>query len=406
MSRVSAPWEDDLLEGWRATARAMMAALGSPNGSTAEVPAMWRPFAAGWEVAAHCVPSHARPAFGIDAVEIDGRRVAVEETVRRTTPFVDLLHFAKAEGAAGPRVLVVAPLSGHFATLLRDTVATLLIDHDVFLTDWRNARDVPVGEGAFGVDDQIDTVIDFLREIGPGVHVVAVCQPCVEVVAAVALMAEDDDPATPRSTTLIAGPIDTRISPTRVDELARRHPIEWFEQTLVETVPDGLAGAGRRVYPGRLQIGAFMAMNPARHLGAQIGLWRDLAVGDFDRAGATRRFYDDYLAVLDLPAEFYLETIARVFQEHRLAEGRFDHRGRRVDPAAIRRTALLTVEGERDDVCGRGQTAAAAALLTSLPAARKRHHLQAGVGHYGVFSGRHWRDEVAPLVAATIAAAD
>jgi polyhydroxyalkanoate depolymerase len=348
------------------------------------------------EIIARCGLTHRRPAFGISSVTVDGREVAVREEAVHTTPFGTLLRFRKDTDAVQPRVLLVAPLSGHFATLLRATVQTMLADHDVFITDWHNARDVPARHGPFGLDEYTDHLIDFLAVMGPGAHVVAVCQPCVPALAAAAIMAEDDHPAAPNSLTLMAGPIDARVSPTMVNDLAAGRPIEWFERNVIAIVPQRFPGAGRRVYPGFLQVAAFMRMNPDRHRAAFRRLYDDIVSGNDERAGATKAFYDEYFAVLDLTAEFYLETVAEIFQEHSLARGCLEWRGRRVDPAAITRTALLTVEGERDDICGVGQTAAAHDLCTALPAARRRQHLQAGAGHFGVFSGSRWEREVYP----------
>jgi polyhydroxyalkanoate depolymerase len=303
-----------------------------------------------------------------------------------------------------PRVLVVGPMSGHFTTLIRPTIKTLLSDHDVYVIDWHNARDIPAAHGPFGLDQYIEHVMDALRHLGPDMHVVAVCQPAVPVLAAVALLAEDDDPAQPASVTLMAGPIDTRVNPNRVNTSATAKPLSWFERRVVDTVPARYAGAGRRVYPGVVQLTAFMSMNPRRHLTAHARMYRDLVTGNAARAATTRAFYDEYGAVMDVPAEFYLETVGRVFQQHEFPQGRFTWRGRRVDPGAIRHTALLTVEGANDDICSPGQTEAAHRLCTGLPEERKRHHLQEKVGHYGVFSGSRWEAEVYPVVREFIAA--
>ncbi len=332
--------------------------------------------------------------------------VRVREEAADVTPFGTLLHFAKDIDVTLPRVLVVAPLSGHFATLLRDTVATLSADHDVYLTDWHNARDVPVAEGRFGFDDYTASIIRFLQVMGPGAHVVAVCQPCVAALAATAVMAEGHDPATPRSLTLMAGPVDARINPTMVNDLATSQPLSWFERNVITSVPGRYAGAGRAVYPGFMQLSAFVSMNVSRHVRAHRQLYKDLARGDVAAAELTKNFYDEYFAVLDIPAEFYLETVHRVFQEFLLARGELTHEGRAVHPAAINRTALLTVEGERDDICSVGQTVAAHDLCTSVKPSRRRHHLQAGVGHYGVFSGRRWQGQIYPLVRNVILAND
>ena len=342
--------------------------------------------------------THHRPSYRIDAVPVGNRIVPVTEQLVLSLPFGNLIHFAKDVEAPQPKMLLVAPLSGHFATLLRDTVATLLRDHDVYVADWRNARDIPLSAGRFGFDDYVDYVIRFLEEIGPGAHVIAVCQPCVQALAAVAIMSEDKNPATPRSMTLMGGPVDTRISPTVVNELAVSHSLDWFKKNMVHTVPIQHAGWRRKVYPGFLQLTAFMSMNLGRHMQKHRELYQDLADGRDAEAAAIRTFYDEYFAVLDLPAEFYIETVDMVFQRALLAKGELEWRGRKVNPAAIRRTALLTVEGERDDICAVGQTAAAHDLCTGLRPHLKRHHLQPGVGHYGVFSGRKWENQIYPVV--------
>jgi poly(3-hydroxybutyrate) depolymerase len=361
-------------------------------------PELLRHLYAGLALLAETALTHERPEFGIASVALGGASVAVTERAADETPFATLLHFQKAAAPEQPRVLLVAPMSGHFATLLRETVAVMLPEHDVYITDWKNARDVPPGAGRFGFDDFVDHVIRFLQRLGPGAHVVAVCQPAVAVLAAVAVMAEDGNPATPRSMTLMAGPIDTRVNPTKVNQLAQSHGIEWFERRLIGTVPWRYRGAGRRVYPGFVQLAAFMTMNFDRHVGAHVRQFRALLAGDAATAAAHRRFYAEYFAVMDLPAEFYLETVERIFQAHELPLGRLYWRGDLVRPAAIRRTALLTVEGERDDICAIGQTLAALELCSGISVDRKRHHLQTGVGHYGVFSGRRWAQEIYPCV--------
>ena len=274
----------------------------------------------------------------------------------------------------------------------------MLQDHDVYITDWHNARDVHLREGGFGLDDYIDHMMRYIRAIGPGTHLVAVCQPCVAALAATALMAEDDDPAQPRSLTLMAGPVDCRVNPTGVNTLATSKPIAWFEKNLISTVPLPHKGYMRRVYPGFVQLGAFMSMNLERHQNAFKDLYRYLVEGELDKADTIRVFYDEYLAVNDLPAEFYLETVEKVFQSYDLARGVLQYRGRTVDPAAIRRTALMTVEGERDDICSIGQTVAAQDLCPNIRPYRKTHHVQTGVGHYGVFSGRMWNQQIYPRV--------
>jgi poly(3-hydroxybutyrate) depolymerase len=346
--------------------------------------------------------THTRPAYGIHSVVIDGAEVPVREEAAVIAPFGTLLHFRKDTTEVHPPVLLAAPLSGHFSTLLRETIRTLLRDHDVYVTDWHNARDVPLWHGGFGLDEYTLQMIRFLEAIGPGVHMVAVCQPCVAAVAATALMSEDDNRATPRSLTLMAGPVDCRINPTTVNKLANDRSIGWFERNLISHVPWPHAGMMRRVYPGFLQLGAFMSMNPHRHKQQFVKLYEHLVDGELDQADAIRTFYDEYLAVNDLPAEFYLETVERIFQTHDLPRGELTVGDRKVRPAAIRRTALLTVEGERDDICAVGQTVAAQDLCTGVRPYLKIHHLQAGVGHYGVFSGSRWNTQIYPRVRETI----
>lgn len=354
--------------------------------------------AAAYEIVSRAHLTHHRPPFGIATTRVGNEIVAVTEEAAKVTPFATLLRFAKPSPLPQPRLLLVAPLSGHFATLLRNTVETLLPEHDVYITDWHNAREVPISAGRFGFDEYVEHLIDFLDVIGPGAHIIAVCQPCVQALAAAAVMAKSQHRAAPRTMTLMAGPVDTRVNPTAVNKLAMEKPIEWFERNLIASVPWGFKGATRRVYPGFVQLSAFMSMNFDRHLQAHMDLFDHLAAGDQAKAEAIKTFYDEYCAVLDLPAEFYLETVRWIFQEARLATGTLEFQGKRVNPAAIRRTALLTVEGERDDICAVGQTLAAHDLCTSIRPSRRRHHLQPGAGHYGVFSGRKWQQQIYPLV--------
>lgn len=388
----------DLLSPSQLVARTAASYLGHGWMNWSPLPSA-RKWAANWELFSRIRLTHHRPDFGITSVQVGEQWLPVREEVVHRTPFATLLRFAR-EGAPAdqPRVLVAAPLSGHFATLLRDTVRTLLADHDVYITDWHNARHVPCSDGPFGLDEYIEHLIGFMHRIGAGSHVLAVCQPCVPVLAAVAVMAEDDDPAQPLSMTLMAGPVDTRVNPTAVNDLANSKTIEWFDLNLVHSVPARFAGAGRRVYPGFLQLAAFMGMNPERHRKAFADLHAHIVAGETEKADATRAFYDEYFAVNDLTAEFYLQTVRLVFQEHALPLGELRYRGRRVRPEAIRRTALLTVEGERDDICAIGQTVAAHDLCRHLAPWRKHHHVQLGVGHYGVFSGRRWQQQIYPRV--------
>ena len=390
------------VRNWAGTA---LQAIGQPLAGVTDN-AVLRNLTAAYDLIARAGLTHARPAFGIDSVTVGNREVAVHERAALTTPFGTLLHFKKDIDVAQPRVLLVAPLSGHFATLLRGTVRTMLPEHDVYITDWHNVRDVALLHGRFGFDEYIEHLIRFLETIGPPAHVVAVCQPCVAVLVAAAVMAQRGNAAQPRSMTLMAGPIDTRVNPTKVNDLAKSKPIEWFEKNLIATVPLRYPGAFRRVYPGFVQLAAFMSMNIERHLKAHRELYDNLANGELEKAKVTKAFYDEYFAVLDLSAEFYLETVRLVFQDHALPMGMLDYQGERVEPRAIKRTMLLTVEGERDDICAVGQTAAAHELCSGLRPYLKRHHMQPGVGHYGVFSGNRWNNQIYPLLKNVILASE
>lgn len=356
------------------------------------------------EIVAGSRPTHVRPEWGIESVTIAEQTVDVDVTPVLTTPFASLLHFATPGVTGRTPVLLVGPISGHFATLLRPTVRTLLADHDVYVLDWHNARDIPADEGRFGLDEYIDHVLAAMRHLGPGHHAMAVCQPAPLVLAAVAVLAAVDDPAQPRSVTLMAGPIDTRVNPNKINQLADRRPLSFYERFLVSRVPRQYAGAGRRVYPGLAQLTAFMSMNARRHLGSHLDLYRALVAGDGATAERIRGFYDEYGAVMDVPAEFYLETLQHVFMEHDLPRGEFVWRGYRVDPSVITGTALLTIEGADDDMCSPGQTEAAHRLCTGIPERDHHHHLQAGVGHYGVFAGSRWNSEIYPVFREFVAA--
>jgi poly(3-hydroxybutyrate) depolymerase len=395
--------QSDIMSPVRAWA-SMAAGSGNPP-LLSDHPAL-RNLTAVYELIARAGLTHTRPPFGIDTIAVGNREVEVHEEAAATTPFGTLLHFKKDIATVQPRVLLVAPLSGHFSTLLRATVRTMLPDHDVFITDWHNARDVPLTAGRFGMDEYTDHLIKFLETMGPGSHVLAVCQPCVAVLAAASVMAQAGNPAQPRSMTLMAGPIDTRVNPTKVNDLARKHTIEWFERTLTASVPLRYPGAFRRVYPGFVQLVAFMSMNIERHVKAHKELYDNLAAGELEKAAVTKAFYDEYFAVLDLTAEFYLETVKLIFQDYALPLGKLEWHGQRVDPSAIRKTMLLTVEGERDDICAVGQTVAAQDLCSKLRPYLKRHHMQAGVGHYGVFSGKRWETQIYPLLKNVILSSD
>jgi polyhydroxyalkanoate depolymerase, intracellular len=357
-----------------------------------------RAIAAGAELMERTTRRYAKPQFDLPTTPIDGVEVPVREVVVYQKPFCDLLHFQRQTDRRDPRVLVVAPMSGHYATLLRGTVETMLPDHDVYITDWVDARDVPLSEGPFTLDDYIDTIVELLHFLGADTHVLAVCQPSVPVMAAVALMAAGQDPRQPSSMVLMGGPLDTRINPTKVNQVATSKPLSWFENSVIQTVPFVHAGRGRRVYPGFLQLQGFMSLNPERHVGEHVKLFQNMVRGDGDSAEKHREFYDEYLAVMDLPAEYYLETIRAVFQDHDLPEGRMTSRGRKVDPGLIRHTALMTIEGEKDDITGIGQTEAAHRMCANLPDSMRKHLLAAKVGHYGVFNGRRWREEIYPHV--------
>jgi poly(3-hydroxybutyrate) depolymerase len=358
-----------------------------------------RAIAASSEIFARATRRYGKPEFGIKHVDIDGEPIAVAARVGLRRPFAELRHFARAVGRDDPRVLVVAPMSGHYATLLRDTVAALLPHHDVWITDWISASEVALSEGGFDLDDYVDYVIAFLRHLGPRTHVIAVCQPSVPVLAAVSILADQDPALAPLSMTLMGGPIDTRMSPTKPNRLAAARSLAWFERNALTSVPFVHRGAGRRVYPGFLQLTGFMSMNLDRHLGSTIKHFQHLVRGDGDSADSHRRFYDEYLAVMDLDAAFYLQTIDVAFQRHLLPRGLWVSRNRKVDPRAIRTTSVMTVEGELDDISGPGQTRAAHALCANVAADRHRHFFAEGVGHYGIFNGSRWRKMILPEVA-------
>jgi poly(3-hydroxybutyrate) depolymerase len=386
----------DLTAPWRTGAAAALKYLNLvPQGVSDR---LFGRLAAALELISRSTLTYARPAYGIDKVRVGNRELEIREEVAYATPFGSLLHFRKVEGPEQPRLLLVAPMSGHFATLLRGTVTTLLQDHDVYITDWHNPRDIPLNEGRFGLEDYTDHLIAFLNQLGPRAHVVAICQPSVSALAAAAVMSEDDHPARPATLTLMAGPIDTRILPTKVNEFAKSKPIKWFADNLINYVPIQCKGAFRQVYPGFVQLAAFVSMNLERHIKQHMDLASHLAKGEKEKAAIIKTFYDEYFAVMDLPAEFYIETVRDVFQEHLLPQGKLMHRGRSVNPAAIRRMGLMTVEGEKDDICSIGQTLAAQDLCTGVRAYRRVHHMQAGAGHYGVFSGKRWNNEIYPLL--------
>ena len=366
-----------------------------------------RAVAAGAELVERTTRRFGKPAFGLAETVVDGQTVPVTERFVWQSPFCKLLNFAKPEGTPRqPKVLLVAPMSGHHATLLRGTVEALMRDHDVYITDWIDARLVPMSAGRFDLDDYIDTVAELIRFLGPNTHVIAVCQPAVPVMAAVSLMAAADEPVQARSMTLMGGPIDPMANPTVPVKLAMEHPLKWFERSVITTVPVYYPGAFRRVYPGFIQLSGFMSMNLDRHINEHVGLFRHLVRGDGDSAEQHRRFYDEYLSVMDLSADFYLQTIETVFQKHALPNGTMMSRGRRVEPAAVRKTAVMTVEGELDDISAPGQTIAAQRLCSSLPDEMRKTHFQKGVGHYGIFNGRRWREAILPEIRSFIQSHD
>ena len=398
-------WQRSFLGPLSYFAQANARMLNDNSNPLAQLPGAQR-MAAGYELFHRLGKAYEKPAFGIHGASAHDHEIAVVERIALDKPFCQLKRFKRFSDDPDtiekmkndPVVLVVAPLSGHHATLLRDTVRTLLRDHKVYITDWVDARMVPTAVGAFGLDDYIGYIEEFIRHIGAAsLHVISVCQPTVPVLAAVSLMAARGED-TPRSLTMMGGPIDPRRSPTGVNDLAMRQPFSWFKGNVIHTVPPNYPGHGREVYPGFLQHAGFIAMNPGRHLNSHWDFYQDLLRGDLDDAASHRKFYDEYNAVLDMPAEFYLDTIDKVFQRTLLPRGLWDVAGERVNPAAIKRSALLTIEGELDDISDLGQTEAAHDLCSGIPAKRRQHQVIEGAGHYGIFSGRRWRETVYPQV--------
>ncbi|MFM8466674.1 MAG: polyhydroxyalkanoate depolymerase [Oxalobacteraceae bacterium] len=360
--------------------------------------------AAGYELMFRLGKEYEKPAFGIASVDVNGHQVAIVEDVILEKPFCKLLHFRKDSHVAAiaktqqPKVLLVAPLSGHHATLLRDTVRELLPNHDVYITDWTDARMVPIDHGPFHLHDYIYYVQEFIRTLSPDLHVISVCQPTVPVLAAISLMASAGDKPMPKTMVMMGGPIDSRNSPTQVNDLAMNKPHTWFENNVIYSVPPNYPGYGRRVYPGFLQHAGFVAMNPRRHAQSHWEFYLHLREGDNESAEEHRKFYDEYNAVLDMPAEYYLETIKTVFQDHALPMGTWDVEGKRVRPQDIKNVALFTIEGELDDISGSGQTSAAHDLCAGIPKEMKQHYTAPKCGHYGIFSGRRWREMIAPKI--------
>jgi len=356
------------------------------------------------EVFAHAAAPYGKPEFGIESVELDGEEFTVTESIVMHKPFGNLLHFKRGDlPKDAPRLLIVAPMSGHYATLLRGTVERMIDSCEVYITDWADAKVVPTSAGHFDLDDYIDYLVEFLEHIGPDAHMMAVCQPSVPAFAATAIMNREKHRCTPKTLTMMGGPIDTRESPTTVNDLAMERPIAWFRETVIATVPMNHGGAGRRVYPGFLQLAGFMSMNLGSHMLSHYEMFKHLTIGDDDSAQLTKDFYDEYRSVCDMTAEFYLQTVEEVFQRHSIPNGTFVHRGKVVDLHEIKRTAILAIEGERDDISGLGQTRAALDLADKLPAMKKRYYMAEGAGHYGIFNGSKWRDKIAPVVEEFIA---
>ena len=389
-------WQRTAMEPWRLFARAANEIYGHPQSPLSHLPGS-RNVAAAFDLMTRLTQHYHRRDFEIETVASNGREYAVREVFELEKPFCRLLRFVKEGAPRQPRVLVFAPLSGHFATLVRDTVKTLLADHEVWVTDWVDAKEIPISVGPFHFDDYVAYVREFIAHVGPDTHAISVCQPTVPVLAAVSLMAADGD-AIPRTLTMMGGPIDTRRSPTAVNNFAVYRPLSWFEAKVIQRVPMRYPGFMRRVYPGFLQFAGFVAMNPDRHMESHVKYYNHLVEGDGESADAHRRFYDEYNAVMDLPAEYYLETVERVFQKHSLPQGRLVVSGERVRPEAIKGAALFTIEGELDDISGNGQTEAAQGLCKGIPERDKQHFLAKGVGHYGIFSGRKYREMIYPRI--------
>ncbi len=376
--------------------------LKNPYNVLAQTPSA-KALSAGLNIFEQTTRRYGKPAFDLPTTIIDGKTVKIEEEVVLRKTFGQLKHFKRHAKGNDPRVLLVAPLSGHYATLLRGTVKALLPDHDVYITDWRDARNVPLFEGTFDLDDYIDYLVEFLHFLGPNTHMIAVCQPSVPAIAAAALMAADNDDCIPKTLTMMGGPVDTRKNPTEVNEFGTSHSLGWFEQNVVVTVPPPHPGMMRQVYPGFLQLAGFMAMNMDAHMDAHWEMYEHLVKGDDESAESRRAFYEEYRSVMDMTSEFYLQTIEKVFIDHHLPRGIMVSRGRPVDLSKITKTAILTVEGELDDISGIGQTKAAHALCTNLSASMKEHYEQEGCGHYGIFNGSKWREKISPRVKKFIA---
>ncbi|NRA53376.1 MAG: polyhydroxyalkanoate depolymerase [Gammaproteobacteria bacterium] len=341
---------------------------------------------------------YGQPEFNIDFADIDGNKIAIKEEIAVAKPYCNLINFKRNGNYDHPKVLLIAPLSGHYSTLLRGTVEHFISDHDVYITSWINARDVPLSDGDFSFDDYITYVMEFCQFLGDDFHIIAVCQPTVPTIVATSVMAQQNVSYQPKSISLLGGPVDTRVSPTEVNNYAVDKELAWFEKNVICTVPDKFAGAGQRVYPGFIQLSGFMSMNLDSHINKHFSFFGDLIKGDGDSAENHRRFYNEYLAVMDMPEKFYLDTVKHVFIEHNLPKGEMTYLGKLVDSTAVTKVALLTIEGEHDDITGDGQTQAAHQILSAIPADKKHHHTQSDVGHYGIFNGRRFRQEIGPMI--------
>jgi poly(3-hydroxybutyrate) depolymerase len=394
-------WQRTAIQPWRMFAQAANELYGHPDSPLSYLPGS-RNVAAAFDLMTRLTQRYERPPFGIDTIKSGEREYAVSEVYDIQKPFCRLLHFVKEGAPKQRKVIVFAPLSGHFSTLVRDTVKTLLADHDVWVTDWIDSKEIPITVGNFHFDDYVAYVREFIKYLGPEANAISVCQPTVPVLAAVALMAEAGEPI-PRTLTMMGGPIDSRRSPTAVNTFATERPLSWFEAKVIQRVPMAYPGFMRRVYPGFLQFAGFVAMNPNRHMESHVQYYHHLVEGDGESAEAHRTFYDEYNAVMDLPADYYLETVERVFQKHLLPRGQLVVAGQRVRPEAIKGTALFTIEGELDDISGNGQTEAAQGLTKGIPAKDKQHFEAKGVGHYGIFSGRKYREMIYPRIQEFIA---
>lgn len=359
----------------------------------------YRSAAASLELFERLTTDYEEPEWGLHSTEINNTAVDIAQQVVYKKPYCNLLHFRRlSDQPQQPRVLIIAPLSGHFATLLRGTVKEFLPDHETYITDWRNAREVPTSEGTFSFDDYVEYIMEFISFLGPNVHVIAVCQPCVPALVALSVMHMECDKNVPSSITLMGGPVDARISPTEVNDYASDKDLEWFEKNVICPVPKGFAGTGQTVYPGFIQLSGFLSMNMDSHINKHFKFFDDLVKGDGDSAEDHRQFYNEYLAVMDMPSDYYLDTIRKVFLEYKLAKGTMEYRGKLIDLNAITKTAMFTVEGENDDITGHGQTSAALDLCGKLANNKKQHYEQKDVGHYGIFNGRKFRESIAPLI--------